>query len=249
MDIDVRSGSGLRERTVEAIGLGIVDGTYPPGHRFANQDELSAQLGVSRNVLREAFGSLRDKGLIESRPKTGTIVADIGAWAMSDPDVLRWSVASRSAPRALRHAAEACLIIEPAAARLAALRRSEAESEEIVRRCEAMAECADDDPKRIEAEHAFRKAIVRAAANPIVAHLAETIRGALMESPRMSDSVTGGVASPIGLYRRLAEAIRVGDDTEADRVMAELVEASAADLLDSPSASGIPSTPQGSDSV
>ncbi|WP_419865384.1 FadR/GntR family transcriptional regulator [Candidatus Poriferisodalis sp.] len=232
MDIDVRSGSGLRERTVEAIGLGIVDGTYPPGHRFANQEDLSAQLGVSRNVLREAFGSLRDKGLIEARPKAGTIVADTAAWAMSDPDVLRWSAASRSAPTTLHHVAEACLIIEPAAARLAALRRSNAESEEIVRLGEALAECADDDPKRIETELALRQAVFRAAANPIVAHLAETIRGALVGSPGMTDSVTGGAANPIGLYCRVAEAIRDGDGPEAARVMAELVEASAADVLD-----------------
>ncbi|WP_419933203.1 FadR/GntR family transcriptional regulator [Candidatus Poriferisodalis sp.] len=233
MDIDVRSGSGLRERTVEAIGLGIVDGTYPPGHRFANQDELSAQLGVSRNVLREAFGSLRDKGLIEARPKTGTIVADTEAWAMSDPDVLRWSVASRSAPTTLRHVAEARQIIEPAAARLAALRRSEADAEEIVRLCEALAECADD-PKRIEAELALHRAVFRAAANPIVAHLAETISGALMGSPSGPHSMPGDSADTIGTYRRVAEAIRAGDGAEAARVMAELVQASAPEPLDQP---------------
>ena len=230
MDIDVHSGTNVRERTIEAIGFGIVDGAYPPGHRFANQDDLSAELGVSRNVLREALGLLRDKGLIESRPKAGTMVADSNAWALLDPDVLRWSVVARSAHTTLSHLAVVRWLIEPGAARLAALRRSDEAAEEIVRLCEALAESVDDETKRIEADLAFRAAVFRAAANPILAKMAEVISGAVESSRSATVQVSDGPASTINLYRRVAEAIHAGDDIEAARAMSELVEASADDL-------------------
>ena len=132
MDFDARTGTGLRQRTVESIGYRIIDSTYPPGHRFANQEDLSAELGVSRTVVREALGLLRDKGLIESRPKAGTVVADHRSWNLLDPDVLRWSIAARSAPTTLSHVAEVRLVIEPQAARLAARRRNDEAAMELL---------------------------------------------------------------------------------------------------------------------
>ena len=132
MDFDTRTGTGLRQRTVERIGYSIIDSTYPPGHRFANQDDLSVELGVSRTVVREALGLLRDKGLIESRPKAGTVVANHRSWNLLDPDVLRWSIAARSAPTTLSHVAEVRLVIEPEAARLAARRRSDEAADMLV---------------------------------------------------------------------------------------------------------------------
>lgn len=222
--MDVEPRTGVRERTVEAIGYRIVDGTYPPGHRFANQGDLSAELGISRNVLREAIGSLREKGLVEARPKAGTMVADPSRWALLDPDVLRWCLASRSAPTILSHAAELRSIIEPSAARLAALRRTDEEAQEMLSLAEDLAASADDGPKGAEAELALRGAIFRAARNPILSQLAETVRGALERGRRMTVSASDSPRDAFGLYRRVAEAINAGDDTEASLAMADLTE-------------------------
>ena len=231
MDFDVRMGTGLRQRTVEAIGFRIVDGTFPPGHRFANQDDLSVELGVSRTVVREALGLLRDKGLIDSRPKAGTAVSDCSAWNLSDPDVLRWSISSCSAPTTLSHVAEVRWIIEPGAARLAARRRSDEAAEEILDLYEALAEAVDDYPRYIEADLAFHDAIFRAAASPILAQMAAMMRVALERSRRLTVQVPGGPATTLELHHQVAQAIQRKDDIDAGRVMAELIEVSANDLL------------------
>lgn len=231
MDFDTRTGTGLRQRTVESIGYRIIDGTYPPGHRFANQEDLSAELGVSRTVVREALGLLRDKGLIDARPKAGTVVADYRSWNLLDPDVLRWSIASRLAPTTLTHVSEVRRIIEPEAARLAARRRSDEAAAEIVRLYEAMAEVADDFPRYIEADLAFHDAVFRAAANPMLAQVAEMIRIALEGSRRVTVHVPGGPATTLDLHADVARAIERKDEAGAAQVMAELIDVSASHLL------------------
>lgn len=231
MDFDARTGTGLRQRTVESLGYRIIDSTYPPGHRFANQEDLSAELGVSRTVLREALGLLRDKGLIESRPKAGTVVADYRLWNLLDPDVLRWSIASRSAPTTLNHVAEVRLVIEPEAARLAARRRSDEAAEELLELYEAMAESVSDFNRYIEADLAYHDAVFRAAANPVLAQMAETIRVALEGSRRVTVQVPGGPATTLEHHARVARAIQDRDEGEAARAMTDLIEVSANDLL------------------
>lgn len=231
MDYDARAGTGLRQRTVEGIGYRIIDSTYPPGYRFANQEDLSAELGVSRTVVREALGLLRDKGLIESRPKAGTVVAGYRSWNLLDPDVLRWSIASRSAPTTLGHVAEVRLVIEPQAARLASLRRSDEAAEEMLRLYDAMAMTVGDFNRYIEADLAFHDAVFRAAANPVLAQMAETIRVALEGSRRLTVQVPGGPATTLELHAEVARAIERQDEAEAASVMAELIEVSAGHLL------------------
>ena len=231
MKFDARAGTGLRQRTVESIGFRIINSTYPPGHRFANQDDLSAELGVSRTVVREALGLLRDKGLIEARPKAGTVVAGYQSWNLLDPDILRWSIASRSAPMTLNHVAEVRLVIEPEAARLAARRRSDEAAEELVRLYDAMAAVVSDFDRYIEVDLAFHDAVFRAAANPVLAQMAETIGVALEDCRRVTVQVPGGPATTLELHAAVAQAIGRQDEDEAARVMTELIEVSANDLL------------------
>ena len=80
---------GLHGQLVHDIGLRILRGQLEPG------DSLAAEWGdqdVSRTVVREAVKVLAAKGLIVSRPKTGTQVRERRYWHMLDPDVLAWQV-------------------------------------------------------------------------------------------------------------------------------------------------------------
>ena len=84
---------GLVGRTVETLGIEIVAGRLQPGAALPNETVWSAQLGVSRTVLREAVRVLASKGLVDARPRTGTRVRDLEGWNALDPDLLgrfRW---------------------------------------------------------------------------------------------------------------------------------------------------------------
>src|SRR5207237_9005935 len=84
----------------------------------------AAPLGVSRAAYREAVQTLIAKGLVESRPKAGTRVLPRERWNLLDPDVLAWAFAREPDLRLIDSLFELRGIIEPAAAELAAERRT-----------------------------------------------------------------------------------------------------------------------------
>ncbi|QHT61598.1 FadR family transcriptional regulator [Paenibacillus lycopersici] len=53
----------------------IADGTWPLGARIPSEPELMAQLGVSRNTLREATRAMVHVGMLETKQGDGTFVA------------------------------------------------------------------------------------------------------------------------------------------------------------------------------
>ncbi len=70
----------LSEQVVHQIGLSIMRNDFKPGDTLLSEPELSLQFNVSRPVTREALKILSAKGLIESRPKTGTKVRSRAEW-------------------------------------------------------------------------------------------------------------------------------------------------------------------------
>jgi DNA-binding GntR family transcriptional regulator len=69
-----KSSNYKKNRAVHAIRDAIFAGEYSPGERMVEED-LAASLGVSRNVVREAFWQLEAQGLIQSDDYKGKSVA------------------------------------------------------------------------------------------------------------------------------------------------------------------------------
>src|SRR2546426_3683664 len=85
-----RQRQNLSEQIVRQIGLSIMRNDFKPGDTLLSEPSLSLQFNVSRPVLREALKMLVAKGLIGSRPKTGTRVRPRADWTLRDPDVIAW---------------------------------------------------------------------------------------------------------------------------------------------------------------
>jgi GntR family transcriptional repressor for pyruvate dehydrogenase complex len=66
----------LTAQVMETVKQYIVDNDLRPGTRLPTERELTANLGISRNVLREALKSLQAIGLIEIRVGDGMFVCD-----------------------------------------------------------------------------------------------------------------------------------------------------------------------------
>src|ERR1700746_1497997 len=58
------------------FGREIRAGHLASGEKLPTEQELIAQFGVSRTVIREAMASLRSEGLVVSRQGSGVFVAD-----------------------------------------------------------------------------------------------------------------------------------------------------------------------------
>jgi DNA-binding FadR family transcriptional regulator len=200
----------------------IVGGGWPPGTPLPNEDELAAELRVSRTVVREAIKALQAKGLLEVRPKTGTRVRPRRSWHLLDADVVVWQFADIERSDDLRELYEVRSSIAAAAARLAAVRRTTEQLDEIEahhRRIEAAA--AEPLARRV-AELDFQAAVAAAAHNSLLAHVTAMIRVAIEAA-----AVPAGNARDDGsaaLRVTLIDAIRAGDAESAEKSMRLLVE-------------------------
>lgn len=66
----------LRHAVLEEIRLRITDGRYPQGSRLF-EEEIAAELGVSRNPVREALQALAAEGFVELEPRRGARVSSV----------------------------------------------------------------------------------------------------------------------------------------------------------------------------
>ena len=121
-----------------SIGVDIIAGRYAEGTRLPGDAELTAMFRVSRPVLRESVKTLVAKGLLSTKARVGTVVRERGAWNMFDADVLAWHLDAGIDKRFLGDLAEIRLVVEPRAAALAAVRRSDADIAELRQSMERM---------------------------------------------------------------------------------------------------------------
>jgi DNA-binding FadR family transcriptional regulator len=222
--------AGLHGQIVHNIGRQILRGEIQPGEVVPFDSGLPA----SRTVLREAIKVLAAKGLVESRPKTGTRVRPRQAWNLLDPDVLAWQRESAPPAPFLRKLTEVRRIVEPAAAELAAERasgREVASLEEAFRQMEAALSATRPDYEAFDlADMRFHRAILEACHNDVLEQMSGVVFGALLVSFRATSRLPGSAKASMPKHRAILEAIRGGDGRLAAQAMRRLVHSTARDI-------------------
>lgn len=216
------SGSNLHGKVAHELGRRVVGGVYPAGALLPNEEQLCAELQVSRTPLREAVKVLAAKGLLESRPRIGTRVRSKDLWNLLDPDILAWRCATGPDAEFLRHLTELREIIEPAAASLAASSRTEEQLELIAAALQAMNN-AQTMAQWVEADLAFHTAILKATNNPLLMPLAAIIDSALESLLRVTARTAGDFKRGLSDHQKVFEAIQRGDASNAVHRMAGML--------------------------
>jgi len=99
------SGTPTRIQVYATLRAAIVRGDLEPGRRLS-ENELAAEMGVSRTPIREALGRLRDDRLIEIVPQFGTFVSRISPQAVRDAQFIREALECAAVRRAAELAGE-----------------------------------------------------------------------------------------------------------------------------------------------
>ncbi|PAE11199.1 GntR family transcriptional regulator [Niallia circulans] len=73
--IDRSSSISLTQQIYDQVRNGILEKQLKEGDRLASSRELASSIGVSRNIVLEAYERLIAEGYLEVRPKSGTFVA------------------------------------------------------------------------------------------------------------------------------------------------------------------------------
>lgn len=99
----------------------IAEGAWPVGGRVPSERQLALEFGVARNTLRRALATLAEQGLLAASVGRGTYVC--GRLSPEQEQALR----AAARPVAPADTAEVRLLLEPAAAALAATRAGAAD--------------------------------------------------------------------------------------------------------------------------
>jgi GntR family transcriptional regulator, galactonate operon transcriptional repressor len=224
--VSAYAGRGLHGQMVEQIGARIVRGHYEPGAALY-AEALEQEFGVSKTVVREALRVLAAKGLVETRQKRGTVVRPRREWGLLDSDVLRWQGGNEPDFTFLENLAEVRAIIEPAAARLAAQRRTEAD---LTAMDDALAAMVAADADAISAADVrFHRGVLDAAHNELLGQMEVVLAVGLQLRDEFVHH-SQGPSDSIPAHRALLEAIRAQDEVLAGKTVEDLLAQASEDL-------------------
>lgn len=225
------SRRSLHGQVAHEIGTRIIRGELAPGDTLPSEIDLSVELSVSRTALREAIKLLAAKGLVESRPKTGTRIRPRSSWNMLDPDVLNWLVSNGVFEDYADDLFEMRRVVEPAAAAIAAMRGNKAAIAEIEKAYEDMVVAGEDIEAGVEPDLRFHKSILAATGNEFIAPLGALIESALATSFRISSSRPGAKLNSLPRHETVLKAIAAGAAERARKAMERLLSDAMQDFL------------------
>lgn len=168
--------TGLVDQVISQLRSQIDSGEWGVGDRIPTESELSEQLEVGRNTVREAVRALAHAGLLEIRQGAGTFVR-----ASSE---LGGALRRRLEKSQLRENLEVRRALEVEAARLAALRHTETDLSDIDRAM-TLRESAwreRDMSSFVEADFTLHRAVVNATHNSLLIELYDDIAQVVYES-------------------------------------------------------------------
>jgi DNA-binding GntR family transcriptional regulator len=201
-----------RKRRVRRRGNGGVDvfgilrerissHALPPGSRLREQD-LASEFDVSRARIREAFGALEQRGLIERIPNRGAVVV-------------------RLDPRQMFDLYDVRQVLEAYVARLAAERAPKGAWDELAERFGQPLEkalAAGDFDSYLDGLEALHRRMVEYAGNTILADMLDLIGDKTLVISRRVVILPGRAEIGLRMHRKLLSALvrRDADASEAE---------------------------------
>lgn len=186
----------------------ISEGSVAVGSRLPAELELARHYGVSRPVVREALRSLQALGLTQTRTGSGTYVV---SKAPRPPQ--------RFGHYSTRDLMESRPSIEIPCARLASLRRTDAEAEELLTICDQMEQ--ESRPQAwVRLDSGFHVAVAKASKNAVFGSVVSDIREALTEQSAILNLVAHRQDPSNIEHRNIAQAIGAQEPERAAKAMA-----------------------------
>lgn len=192
------------DRVEQRVREGLLRGEYPPGS-WLRQDDLAAELGVSKIPIREALQRLAAASLVTFEPNRGALVRPLTA---ADADEI-FAVRGALEPMLLRRAIGRQTIVDLATAELA---------------------LTSGSLPLTERNWLFHRALYHAAKWPRALATVETLHTAVAPYVLLYTEGLGGAAHSDAEHRDLLESCRSADGRSALRILRVHLESAAAAL-------------------
>ncbi|HEV2271359.1 MAG TPA: FadR/GntR family transcriptional regulator [Steroidobacteraceae bacterium] len=199
------------------LGTELLKGVYAPGSNMPAEPELIERFQISRTVMREVMKTLAAKGFVVSKTKVGTRVREPVYWNYFDADVLAWRVRLGLDDEFMKSLTEVRRALEPAAAALAAQRRSPTDIGQLRECVRQMARTDHTRQSFAEADLDFHLAIGNASGNPLMRSMASVIETALVASFAHSSPVDDPQdhEATVNGHAAIVDAIESGEEQAA----------------------------------
>ena len=203
----------------------IVGGEHPEGGWLPSEAQLSAQLGASRGVIREALRGLEERGLIAVQPGRGQAIRQRDYWDTRHPDVFRALVTRGPEPDVVADVIEARAVIEREAASRAVDVATDADFGVLRSRIDEMDQALLPAARRsfdatdplVVADAAFHDTLCRLSDNAVLAKLIEPLHVPLAELRRVR--APDRDRTLILHHRRILEGVSSRDATLATEMV------------------------------
>ena len=217
---------GAFKVVLRGIGMGIVAGEFPVGKTLPGKEVLMRRFGVSNTALREALKTLEAKGMVAARTKVGYWVREEDSWNLLDEELLGWQLEAGVDHHFVSRLFEMRQSIEPVAAALAALRRTDSQAARLRLLADEMLNAGLDRNLFTEIDLQFHVAIIEASANPMMNSVGALIGTALAAAFSLS-APTDSLQELQRAHRQhlaIAEAIAEGQPQAAADAMLTVIE-------------------------
>ncbi|QEH77499.1 FadR family transcriptional regulator [Sphingomonas sp. C8-2] len=223
-------GGSLVQHAMQAVRDHIRDNGLRVGDTLPGEGHFADLLGVSRAVMREAFGALAALRLIDvangRRARVGAIDGTVIAASLDH--------AVATAQVSIIEIWDVRRTMEVRTAELAAENRTEEEAALIVALAEAIADAGDDRARVVAADIALHEAIARAGHNPLFLQIIRSFAPMMQRvvpAAWRTRTTEDERADMISRHRALARAIADRDPQAAREAMASHFDRTIDDML------------------
>jgi len=202
-------------------------GELVAGDKLPSERELMEMLDVGRSSIREALQSLAMLNMIEIIPGVGTVVKEPDTSELLRADVIGFLIRESMA----RELLEAREMIEPASVRLACLRATDSDLQEIDGLLDRHAALLAAEQPTNEISARFHIRLAEAAHNHVVIRFMESILELLMQRARKAEHTTAYAAyavQELQEHRAIFERVRDRDADQAAELLLRHIVHSAA---------------------
>jgi GntR family transcriptional repressor for pyruvate dehydrogenase complex len=206
----------LVDTVVGRIREVIEQGGLRSGDRLPTETELSAQMGVSRTVVREAVSQLESLGLLSVQRGRGTFVGD---WSGLAGCVKMLRSALALAPRELAQFTEFRKALECHAARVAAERATPEDLAELEALCDEMDRPGREDLEAMRIDFQFHRRLMAITGNELMCNVLEVVQEFVLAAMVQTTPKPRDREQSHRRHLAIVRAVRSGNADAAEKAM------------------------------
>jgi GntR family transcriptional regulator, transcriptional repressor for pyruvate dehydrogenase complex len=196
----------LTDAAIDQIRNLIRSGALPPGSRLPPENELAAQLGLSRNSMREAVKALEMVRVLDVRRGDGTYVTSLEPRLLLEGLGLAVDLLQ---DESVLSVVEVRRLLEPAATGLAAERITDEGLARLEERLRQMDEAGSDAERQVAADAAFHLEVFAATKNQTLLSILDglsslTLRARIWRAVVEADAITETLQQHRAIFSALA---------------------------------------------